>query len=89
MINNEKKSRPLNSGTTEPSLTPTLSGKRTKCESTILDQSTVANSMEITYSEKHEKYINKGITLYALKFVNKITRENKSSSSFNISSWIF
>jgi hypothetical protein len=89
MINNEKKAGSLNFGIIEPLSIPTLSGKRSKCESTVLEQSIAANSIEVTYSEKHEKYIDKGITLYALRFINKITKENDSNSLFDFSFWIF
>ena len=58
-----------------------LVGKRSKCESSLQTQLGAG-----TYNERNVKYASKGITLYTLKFINKIIKKNKSSFYSNISS---
>lgn len=61
----------------------TLTGKRCKCEDPLVDEQSSKNDKKNgnqynEYDSKHGTYVNKGITLYALNFINKITKENPS-----------
>jgi hypothetical protein len=83
MINNESSGMLLSSCVSESSFIWALTGKRSKCELSLMDQSSSLGSTESTYNERDEKYVVKGISLYALKFISKITKATKSKVWFN------
>lgn len=69
----------------------TLAGKRCKCEKPLVDeQSSKSDSKNgSTYSKYNSKYVKKGITLYALNFISKITQENPGIIHYDYSPRLF